>query len=213
MLCEELAKCFANPRCAVLLGDLTNLQAFYNILFGIFRNRAKEIRKASYQAFSMLLDNCLSPSFLLDFLTGALTDTAQDKSDRCRELAALLIPYTLSAMQLLGTKETGSTSKQQPLSRRSEVNKSWSQLLGIFLGLCGDQACSVQLTAGQQLPILADAIAREVDVLKTVEDENPFGEHGTISSSETHRVVEELMVFLYSAVQKFTLSPHVRNIV
>lgn len=197
-------------------GDTHMFSILSGLLLRILLHRDRELKAAALRAYVSLLKACYDPAVLQDIVIPQVFELSEDDRDVFRQAAAYILPDSLrcahrcaSQIQLQNKQHAHITeNEQQPLDAIRDLK---DQLLAAYVRLCGDKNCAVQLAAGQQLPVFMDYIAAEVEILQCEHDSQHKtprkANEGAASASDGR--IGELMVAVYTAAQKFTLSPNV----
>lgn len=215
-LCNELRKFFdgrgkfthGRDECPYIWAG--GLSIISSLLLRIMLHRDKELQTAALQAFSALVSTCDHVELLGNKVVFQVLELCEDKQSAPRQAAAALIPALLhctrrcSADLLSKQRVPGTPEDSRALKALLELKRT---LFASYVALCGDKSCSVQLAAGQQLPLFVDYVAAETEVLQQGLSTQHVADDVTDGSSDG--AVGELMVAVYTATQKFTLSLHV----
>ncbi|CDJ62664.1 LOW QUALITY PROTEIN: hypothetical protein, conserved [Eimeria necatrix] len=186
-----------------------------SLLLRIMLHRSKELKAAALQAFTAFISRCNHADLLRTEVALRVLELSEEKQAAFRLAAASLIPTLLQSIRRCMSNIDAKHAKD-PEKRTMEESRAFEaladlkqRLLTSYVRLCGDKDCSVQLAAGQQLPTFVDCIAAEVDGLQQL---SPI--HDTASgvaeggSATGEKQIGELMIAVYTATQKFTLSIH-----
>ncbi|CDJ47482.1 hypothetical protein, conserved [Eimeria brunetti] len=182
-----------------------------SLLLRIMLHRDKELQAAALEAFRALVSSCSHAELLGSKAALQVLDLCEDKQSAPRQAAAALIPTLLHC-----TRSCSTNLANQELHGTPEDSGDFETLVELkqrlfasYIELCGDKSCSVQLAAGQQLPLFVNYVAEEVETLQQ-ESSTQQAAAGAIDrgSPATDGAIGELMVAVYTATQKFTLSLH-----
>ncbi|OEH77758.1 hypothetical protein cyc_07267 [Cyclospora cayetanensis] len=193
------------------------VNALASLLLRILPHRDRELRESAQQAFTSLLAVCGHSAALKRQLMLRVLDLCGDGRDAFRLAAASLLPATLHCarrccMELAEARGSSAQVSSEATPSLHALRDLKQKLLAAYLALCGDKDCAVQLTAGQQLPRFVDFVAAEIETLQ--QEQPPVhapaedAADGAAAAAEDQGKIGELMIALYTATQKFTLSLH-----
>ncbi|KAL8454915.1 hypothetical protein Emag_001281 [Eimeria magna] len=190
--------------------------AVLDLLLRVLLHRDRELKMAAMSAFGALLAASDFTLLLRNDIISHMLELSEDERDAFRQVAALALPATLHyarrcAAELHNGRQTGRSEQEADLAY---AILDFKQRLRVsYVRLCGDKNSGVQLAAGQQLPVFVDYIAKEVEALQQEQALQPKRIDGPVKedAASTDADIAELMVAVYTATQKFTLSPNVRH--
>ncbi|CDI75045.1 hypothetical protein, conserved [Eimeria praecox] len=217
ILCNELKKFFdgsdsirnGREECPYIWEG--GLSIISSLLLRVMLHRDKELRTAALQAFTALVSTCNHAELLGNKVTFQVLELCEDKQSTCREAAAALIPCLLHCTHRCSTDLAKQRTQETPDDARvlETLLELKQKLFASYITLCGDKSCSVQLAAGQQLPLFVDYVAAEVEVLQQGSPPQQAAEGAAQrGAAGAEGAVGELMIAVYTATQKFTLSLH-----
>ena len=189
--------------------------AVFSLLLRIMLHRDRELKATALRAFVALTSACDDMAAVKNTVIDRVIELSEDQRDMFRQAAASLLPATLRwARRCLARLQTGPRAQEAAEHERSvdALLEAKQRLLNSYVKLCGDKNCAVQLAAGQQLPIFVEYIAAEVEALQQCQTLQQKPLSGTMDGCMAvgDGEIGELMIAVYTATQKLTLSINVR---
>ncbi|CDJ35964.1 uncharacterized protein EMH_0019570 [Eimeria mitis] len=145
------------------------LSIISSLLLRIMLHRDRDLQTAALHAFTALLSTCNHAELLGNKATFQVLELCEDKQSAARQTAAIVIPSLLHCTRRCWT-DLLEKQRAQGMPEDSHVLETLvelkQRLFTSYVELCGDRNCSVQLAAGQQLPLFVDYVAAEVEMLQ-----------------------------------------------
>ncbi|KAL8453153.1 hypothetical protein Emed_001023 [Eimeria media] len=183
------------------------------LLLRVLLHRDRELKVAALSAFGALLAASDLNLLMRNNVLSHMLELSEDERDAFRQVAALALPLTLHharrcAAEMHSGRQTDENEEDADLAHA--VLDFKQRLRASYVRLCGDKNSAVQLSAGQQLPVFVDHIAEEVEALQQEQGMQPkrIDGPGKEDAASNDADIAELMVAVYTATQKFTLSPN-----
>ncbi|KAL8429843.1 hypothetical protein ACSSS7_006291 [Eimeria intestinalis] len=187
--------------------------ALLDLLLRTLLHRDRELKMAAISAFGALLSASDITLVLQNNVLARMLELSEDERVAFRQVAALALPATLHyarrcAAELHSARQTNQSEQDADLAHA--IFDSKQRLRLSYVRLCGDKNSAVQLAAGQQLPLFVDYIAEEVAGLQHEQASQQKRVDGPVEedAASNDADIGELMISLYTATQKFTLSPN-----